>query len=108
MLLYYKNMTYTITKYTKDKARLEGVKVKVSTKKGKKIDVFDKKGNKLASIGGIKPDGTPYMDYPNYIKTIGKEKADLKRSNYLKRHSKEAKKKDGIKTPSYFADVLLW
>lgn len=101
-------MAYTITKYTKDKARLEGVKVKVSTKKGKKIDVFDKDGNLLASIGGIKPNGTPYMDYPNYIKTIGKEKADLKRSAYLKRHSKEPKLKDGKKTPSYYSDTLLW
>ncbi len=100
--------SYKITQYTKDKAKIEGVIVKTSTNKKKKIDVFDKQGNKLASIGGIKPDGTPYMDYPNYIKSIGKENAELKRKAYLKRHSKEAKKKDGKKTPSYYADVLLW
>ena len=100
--------SYKITQYTKDKAKIEGVIVKPSTNKRKKIDVFDKQGNKLVSIGGIKKDGTPYMDYPNYIKKIGKEKADIKRKNYLKRHAHEAKIKNGKKTPSYYADVLIW
>lgn len=100
--------SYKITQYTKDKAKALGVVVKPSTNKRKKIDVFDKEGNKLASIGGIKKDGTPYMDYPNYKKKIGKEKADIKRKNYLKRHAKEPKIKNGKRTPSYYSDVLLW
>ena len=103
---------YKITAYTKRKAREYGVKVKPSTNPSKKIDVFDKNGDKIASVGGIRKNGVPYMDYPNYIKKIGKEKADIKRKNYLKRHSKEQKTttKNGKKTytNSFWADVLLW
>jgi len=99
---------YKILKYTKDKAKQEGVKVKPSSNKNKKIDVFDLKGNKLASVGGVKRDGSYYMDYPYYIKKLGKEKADIKKDLYLKRHSKELQFKDGVKTPSYYASTLLW
>ena len=99
---------YKITTYSKNKAKEENVIIKTSTNKNKKIDVFNKQGDKLASIGGIKPDGTPYMDYPNYIKTEGLKYANERRELYLKRHSKEPKIKDGIKTGSYWADVLLW
>jgi len=98
---------YKITEYTKARAKELNVIVKPSTNKNKKIDVY-KDGIKIASIGGIKPDGTPYMDYPNYIKKDGLEIANIKRLNYLKRHSKEPKEKNGIKTPSYWADKLLW
>jgi len=100
---------YSITQYTKDKAKALGVIVKPSSNKNKKIDVFDKStGSKLASIGGIKPDGTPYSDYPNYKKSKGLEYANRRRELYLKRHSKELKVKNGVKTPSYWSDVLLW
>ena len=99
---------YIITQYTKDKAKALGVIVKPSSNKNKKIDIFDKSGVKIASIGGIKPDGTPYNDYPTYIKTKGLEYANRRRELYLKRHSKELKVKNGVKTPSYYSDVLLW
>lgn len=98
---------YTITNYSKEQAKKEGVEIKVSSNKRKKIDVF-KDGVKVASIGGIKPTGEPYNDYPTYIEKIGKEGADKKRKAYLARHAKEPKEKNGEKTPSYFADVLLW
>ena len=98
---------YKITEYTKTRAKELGVTVKPSTNKNKKIDVY-KNGIKIASVGGIKQDGTPYMDYPNYIKKDGLEMANIKRLNYLKRHSNEVKEKNGIKTPSYWATVLLW
>jgi hypothetical protein len=68
---------YSITQYTKDKAKALGVIVKPSSNKNKKIDVFDKStGSKLASIGGIKPDGTPYTDYPNYVISKGRKIAN--------------------------------
>jgi len=94
---------YNITQYTKDKADKIGVIVKPSTNKNKKIDVFSKQGEKLASIGAI-----GFMDYPNYIKTKGLTYANERKRLYLKRHEKEPKIKDGMRTPSYYADVLLW
>ncbi len=106
---------YTISNYTKRKAKQLGVIVKPSKFSNKKLDVFDGKNKniKLASIGGVKSDGSFYMDYPSYIKKYGKTYADLKRANYLKRHAKEPKFKNGKSkiyqmTPSYFADKLLW
>ena len=94
---------YNITQYTKDKADKIGVIVKPSTNKNKKIDVFSKQGEKLASIGAI-----GFMDYPNYIKTKGLTYANERKRLYLKRHSKEVKEKDGKFTPSYWSKVLLW
>jgi len=94
---------YVITEYTKKQAKKEGVIVKPSTNKNKKIDVFDMKGNKLASIGGV-----GYMDYPNSIKSRGLEYANERRRLYLIRHSKEPDKKNGKFTPSYWAKTLLW
>ena len=92
-------MSYTITKYTKDRAKALGVKVKRSTNKKKKIDVFkDKK--KIASIGAI-----GYGDYPTFMKTKGKEFADKRRAAYKKRHQKNRLKKG---TNGYYADKLLW
>ena len=46
-------MSYTITAYTRRQAKKLGVKVKLSTRKGKKIDVFNKDGKKLASVGAL-------------------------------------------------------
>jgi len=94
---------YVITDYTKDKAKQLNVIVKKSTNKNKKIDVFDMKGNKLASIGAI-----GYLDYPTYTKTKGLHFANERRRLYLIRHSKNPDKKDGKFTPSYWAKTLLW
>lgn len=104
-------MKYKITNYTLNKANKYSVQVKPSTNKLKKIDVF-KNGLKIASVGAIRPNGVPYMDYPNYIKSIGLENANKKRKAYLSRHAHEPKWtiKKGLKirSPSYWADVLLW
>jgi len=99
--------TYTITAYSKKQAKKEKVEIKPSKRKTKKIDVF-KDGKKVASIGGVRANGTPYKDYPTYLKELGKEGAEKKRKAYLARHAKEPKSKDGEKTPSYYADVILW
>ena len=94
---------YIFTDYTKRQARKLDVIVKKSTNKNKKIDVFDKDGNKLASVGA-----SGYMDYPTYTKTKGKTFADERRRLYLIRHGNDPDKKDGKFTPSYWAKTLLW
>ena len=95
---------YTITKYSFDRAKKLGVTIKPSTLKNKKIDIF-KDGKKIASVGGRRKDGSYYKDYPTYIKTEGKEKADKRRKLYKIRHNKTRKI---IGSNSYFADRLLW
>lgn len=72
---------YKILPYTLKKAKQIGVEVKVSTKKGKKIDVF-KNGQLIASIGqeGAK-------DYPSYIKEKGQDYANERRRLYHLRHT---------------------
>ena len=105
---------YVITDYSKlrlkelnDALDSNAIEIKPSKNKTKKIDIFIN-NKKIASIGAIKDNGEPYMDYPNYIKESGKEYADKRRELYYKRHSKEADIKDGTITNSWFARWLLW
>eukprot|EP00966_Prymnesium_polylepis_P077560 1796877-Prymnesium_polylepis.2 len=80
---------------TKAKARAKalGVEVKPSTRKHKKLDVFDVTGKKLASIGDIR-----YSDYLQH----GDEE---RRRRYKLRHESYRHKKT---TASYYADKILW
>lgn len=96
---------YSITKYSFDRAKKLGVTIKPSNSKNKKIDIYNKDGKKIASIGGVKKDGSFYKDYPNYLKTEGKVKADKRRKLYKIRHEKNRKK---VGTNSYYADKILW
>ncbi|MBM3201315.1 MAG: hypothetical protein FJZ56_02780 [Chlamydiae bacterium] len=93
-------MAYQIKEYTKRQAKKLGVIVKPSTVQGKKIDVFNKKGEKVASVGAI-----GYKDYPTFIREKGKDYADARRALYKKRHEKDRKKRG---SPGYYADKLLW
>ena len=93
-------MAYKITAYTLRKAKELGVTVKPSTVQGKKIDVFNKKGEKLASVGAI-----GYGDYPTFIKEKGKAYADERRKLYKERHDKDRHDRG---TPGWYADKLLW
>lgn len=93
-------MAYLITKYTRDKAKKLGVVVKPSSVKGKKIDVFNKKGEKLVSIGAL-----GMGDYPTFIKEKGKDYANVRRRLYKDRHEKDRHKRG---TAGYYADQLLW
>ena len=93
-------MAYRITSYTKAQARKHNVVVKPSTVKGKKIDVFNKKGEKLASVGAL-----GYGDYPSFMRDKGKEYAESRRRLYKQRHEKDRHERG---TPGYWADVLLW
>ena len=93
-------MSYSITQYSRDQAKKLGVTIKPSTNKGKKIDVFDKDGKKLASIGALN-----MSDFATYMKTKGKEYADERRRLYRIRH---AKTMDRVGSPSYYAARILW
>lgn len=93
---------YKIKQIQIDKANKIGVTIKPSENKKKKVDIF-KNGKKVGSIGAM-----GYKDYGTYLEELPKKEADKKRKNYLARHSKEPKTKDGKKTNSYFADKILW
>ena len=92
-------MAYRLTKYTRSQAAKQGLTVKLSKVKGKKIDVF-KGGEKVASIGAI-----GYGDYPTFIRTKGIDYAKKRRSAYKKRHQKNRTKRN---TNGWYADKLLW
>lgn len=101
-------MGYTITAYSRARAKALGVIIKQSTRKGKKIDVFKKVKNskgeivlkKLASIGAL-----GMGDYPTFKKTKGKEFADKRRKAYK---SRMAKNRNKVGTAGYYADKILW
>lgn len=98
-------MSYQIKKYTKDKAKTLGVVVKPSKTKGKKIDVLNKKGEKLASVGAL-----GMNDYPTYLakeKTgqVEKGTAAKRKKLYKTRHKSDRHKRGSA---GYYADKLLW
>jgi hypothetical protein len=93
-------MAYRIKPYSYRRSRSLGVSIKPSTVKGKKIDVFNKKGDKLASIGAI-----GYADYPTFWARKGKAFADEKRRMYKLRHAKDRVVRG---TAGYYADKILW
>ena len=92
-------MSYQITRYTYQRARMIGVTVKPSTVKGKKIDVY-KNGEKIASVGAL-----GYADYPTFMREYGKEYADKKRRAYKMRHEKDRHVRW---SRGWLADQLLW
>jgi hypothetical protein len=93
-------MAYRITKYTREQARKLGVIIKPSSVKGKKIDVFDKKGNKLASIGAL-----GMGDYPTFIRDRGLAYAKGRRKAYKSRHESNRHVRGSA---GWYADKLLW
>jgi hypothetical protein len=76
-------MPYRIKAYSYSQAKKLGVTIKPSRVKGKKIDVFNKEGDKLASIGAL-----GMGDYPTFKLTKGKEFAEQRRKAYKSRHEK--------------------
>ena len=92
-------MRYTITKYTYNQAKKLGLKVKPSTNKTKKIDVF-KNNKKIASVGA-----NGMNDFPTYMKKNGIKYAKTRRRLYKIRHNKDRHEKW---TRGWLADKLLW
>ena len=68
--------------------------------KNKKIDVFDKYGRYIVSIGA-----KGYADYPTYMLILGKKYADERRRLYKIRHDENRRKKG---TAGFFAYNILW
>lgn len=91
---------YNITDYSYNQAKKLNVIIKNSSNPKKKIDVFDKHNNKLASIGAI-----GYNDYPTYIIKKGKQYANIRKKLYKQRHSKDINNKNGN---GFYANKLLW
>jgi hypothetical protein len=90
---------YSITNYSKKKAKELNVNIKPSTNKKKKIDVF-KNNQLIASIGAI-----GFKDYPTFINENGIEYANNRRKLYRKRHSKDINNKNGN---GFWANNILW
>lgn len=93
-------MAYRIKAYSYAQAKKLGVTIKPSSRKGKKIDVFNRQGEKLASIGAL-----GMGDFPTYTQTKGKEFADGRRKAYKIRHEKDRHVRG---TAGFFADKILW
>jgi hypothetical protein len=93
-------MAYRIKAYSYAQAKKLGVTIKPSNLKGKKIDVFNRQGEKLASIGAL-----GMGDYPTFMQTKGKEFADSRRKAYKSRHAKDRIVRG---TAGYYADRILW
>ena len=90
---------YNITNYTRKQAKKNGVTVKQSRKKDKKIDIY-KKNKLIASVGA-----NGMNDFPTYIKKRGLKYAKTRRRLYKIRHEKDRHKKW---TNGWLADKLLW
>ena len=91
---------YSISRGTYEKAIKLGVMVKPSTVKGKKVDVFNSKGEKLASIGAL-----GMNDYYLWQKKKGLDFAKRRRKAYKMRHEKDRHKRGSA---GYYAEQLLW
>jgi len=91
---------YKITKRQKENAFKLMVFIKPSTNFAKKIDVFDSKGKKIASIGAI-----GYKDYDLHLKESGLAYANERRRLYKIRHQADRTK---VGSPGYYADKILW
>jgi len=92
-------MAYTITAYTRARAKKLGVQVKLAKNKKKKLDVF-KNGKKVASVGA-----RGMGDFPTYKRTKGLEFAKKRQKAYK---SRMAKNRTKVGTNGYYADKLLW
>jgi len=87
-------MSSTNLSKAKANAKKIGYDVKFSTRKGKKLDVFDKDNNKVGTIGAI--------GYTDFL-TNGGDK--VKQKSYLARHKETRMKKF---SNSWFAWKILW
>jgi len=92
-------MPYSITNYTRKRAKMIGVTVKPSTNQTKKIDVY-RNNKKIAAVGAY-----GMNDYPTYMRKRGNKYAKSRRRLYKIRHEKDRKLKW---SHGWLADQLLW
>ena len=93
-------MPYTIRNYTYKQAKKLGVTVRQSKNRKKKIDVLNKEGKVIASVGAA-----GMNDYPTYMATRGIPYANTRRKLYKQRHEKD---RHVVGSHGFFADKLLW
>ena len=105
---------YSIKQYSLDRIKelnnkldTSAFSIKLSKNPLKKLDVYLYE-KVIASIGAIKKNGIPYMDYPTYLEEMGKVYADRRRKLYYERHKNEPTIIDGEVSNSWFAKYLLW
>ena len=101
---------YNITEHSKKRLEFlnkkldtNKIKIKISTNKNKKIDVFIDNNVKISSIGSI-----GYSDFGSYMDTHGKDYAETRKRLYYQRHKNEDDIKDGKISNSWWARYLLW
>jgi hypothetical protein len=93
-------MSYKISRGSYTAAKKLGVTIKPSTVKGKKIDVFNKKGEKISSIGAL-----GMNDFYLWKQKKGLEFAKKRQKAYKLRHNKDRHKRG---SNGWYADQLLW
>ena len=101
-----KQYSYDRVKELNEKLGSEIYSIKKSKTKFKKIDIY-RYNEKIASIGAIKKNGVPYLDYPSYIETMGQKYADRRRKLYYARHT-EPDVIDGEVSNEWFSKWILW
>lgn len=90
---------YEIKPYSFTQAKKQNVIIKPSTRKNKKIDVYDKSNKFITSIGN-----TGYKDYPTYLQ-VDKGLAEERKRLYKIRHNKD---RQVVGTAGFYADKILW
>lgn len=90
-------MPYKIKQYSYEQADRLRVNIKPSSKANYKIDVFNKDGEYITSIGD-----KSYKDFPSYAELNGIEYANKRRSLYHARHKND----NGIR--GFYAKNILW
>jgi len=93
-------MAYNISKGSYAAAKKLGVSIKPSAVKGKKVDVFNAKGEKVASIGAL-----GMNDFYLWKQKKGLEFAKRRRKAYKMRHEKDRHKRGSA---GFYADKILW
>ena len=93
-------MPYKIKRYSYAQAKKLGVTIKPSKTLGKKIDVFNKEGKKISTIGA-----RGYGDYPTFLEKVGKEYAEKRRKAYKIRHNKDRHVRGSA---GWYASKILW
>lgn len=91
---------YHILPYTYQKARELNVIIHKSENPKYKLDVYEKNGVFICSVGS-----SMYMDYPHYILIKGLKYANERKRLYDLRHAKDMMR---VGTKGYYAKRLLW
>jgi hypothetical protein len=89
---------YKIKKYSYDKAKEIGVKIKPSSRGNYKIDVYDKNDKYITSIGH-----KDYLDFPSYFNIYGEDVANERRRLFHLRHPYYPKG-----TRGWYSKNILW